>query len=266
MNGNNQSKIGWRATLIGLSILSMTGMANADLKLTVSVGGTGTGSQGVPASGTYEVDMRGSLARIVLPSGAVRIFDFDASQTAVLFANTNTYYLESLPDALAAGPGTKLSVSIAEDRTAKSQTKFGTQTQKVTITSQAATAKQGQTKGKQRGSVASTATLPVISAPFVQAYGGTAWLANGSEVKSSIGSISPLLLVGVPKALVSPLAATFDQQGIIPLNFDFMWTDANNVRASLTMAVSAIDSSSLDASLFQVPADYRKVEKPTSSR
>lgn len=242
-------------TLASLAFLALFGAAQADLKMNVVVSATGTSSVGVPLVGQYEVDFRPGQARVVQPNGTVKVFDFNASQIAVLDSNTKTYYVQPLSSVLEASTGTKMKANLALDAATPSQTKFGTTALKELI------AVQSGGKGQPPKADASTAP-PAISASSPISYTGSTWLADGSAVQASVGSVAPLVLIGAPQSLVSSITQTLDQQGSIPLTFSFGWVNDAKESATLSMTVSAIDASTLDSAIFVTPTDYKEVQKP----
>jgi len=260
MNRKTQRKNLVPRTLASVAFLALVCAAQADLKMNVVVSATDSSSVGIPKAGQYEVDFRPGQARIVQPNGTVKIFDFNASQIAVLDSNTKTYYVQPLSSVLEASTGAKLKASLALDPATPSQTKFGTNALKELIAVQSG----GKAQPPKADASASTA-LPAISASSPISYTGSTWLADGSAVQASVGSVAPLVLIGAPQSLVSSITQTLDQQGSIPLTFSFGWINDAKENATLSMTVSAIDASTLDNAIFVTPTDYKEVQKPNSN-
>jgi len=259
MNRNNNHKSYLPRTLAWAAFLALICSVQADLKMSAVVRSTGPAIAGVPLSGQYEVDFRGSQARIVQPNGSSTVFDFSASQVSVLNPNTKTYYVEALSTLLEPGPGPKMTANVALDHASAPQTKFGTIARKVTISSQSSGSGSGSTSGN------SSAKAPVVNAYNLIKYSGSGWLADGSAVQSSIGSIAPLVLIGAPRALSSSIIQTLDEAGMVPMTLSFDWSTDGQNSLTLSMTVNTIDASTLEDSVFAIPADYKEVQKPISN-
>jgi len=274
-------------TFAMVTFVAVLASANADLKMTVVVNTSAESTRGIPKSGSYEVDFKGSLARILEPSGAVRLFDFGASQIAVLDSTTKTYYVDSISNLGGGPPRSQTSASVYLDHSTASQVMFGASAQKVLISSQSNGGGQSGAfnggsggitplrRGASNGGATQVAQGNGPSSSTNQSgtgrggsssmnFTGSAWIASGSSVKASISSVSPLVLIGAPRTLVASIATVLDQEGVIPVSFSFSWNDASNRSYSLAMTVNAVDASTLEATLFNIPSDYTQVKKPQS--
>jgi len=115
MNKKTQH-IAFAARALGtLAFLAVIGSANADLKMNVTVKGTGAGTLGVPVAGQYVVDFRNGIARIEEPGGMVALFDFNASTVAYLNPTAKTYSIQPIEGMLKPRLGPTLSASITTE-------------------------------------------------------------------------------------------------------------------------------------------------------
>ncbi len=112
-----------RATAVAVA-LGLLGMASADLRFNVSVT-TSTSyarPEGVPSSGSYEIDFRACQARVVEPDGTVLLFDFKASKVTVMNSTLKTFYTQSLAETLKSDHQDAAAPTLAESTNANSQT------------------------------------------------------------------------------------------------------------------------------------------------
>jgi hypothetical protein len=227
-----------------LAVLGMAGFACADLKFNVSVQATGKTSQGTPRSGQYVVEFRSGAARVEAPDGKVRLFDFTTSKVADLDPSTKTYTVLSMTEALGGGGAAVQSASLKDDATVKSGIAFGVKTKRLIIdlgtASALAEAKIEPTKSKE----------PTDT--------GFAWVADGSKVSTDVGSVAPLVTIGVPRALAYSMTQSLDGQSAIPVWISFTWSSG----ATLEMTVDSIESTTLADSLFTIPAKYKPATPP----
>ena len=233
-------------TLAFASLLGLYASATADLKMTVSVTGTGVkaGMAGIPKLGKYEVYFRIGSARLVAPNGAVTLFDFNGSQILYLDANKKTYTIESISKGLDSVSGPALTAVLATDSSTEPQTIFGTSAQRISITSQS------------HGEATIDSEMSIV---------GSTWFADISTSQSNIGSISPLILIGAPRVLTTSLTKQLDQKAGIPVSLSFKWLNGKSGIKSLDMTVTGVDTGTLDPSLFDVPTGYRQVSSPVST-
>jgi hypothetical protein len=243
----NHKNLAVRLAVASIAI-TLSALACADLKFNVSVQASGKQSPGSPQSGQFVVAFRSNLARLEQPDGTVRLFDFASSKVAVLDPATRTYTIVSMGDALASGQKTSQTATLSADTTVKAGKSFGVTTQKLLIASASDQAAKTHQSEASKNADAGSSSKDGISEAF-------AWVADGTAVKSNIGSVAPLVLIGAPRALAYAIAQSLDQQTAIPVWMSFSWTNG----AKLEMTVDSIDAAALPDATFAIPAKYKLV-------
>ncbi len=245
-----------RATAVAVA-LGLLGMASADLRFNVSVT-TSTSyarPEGVPSSGSYEIDFRAGQARVVEPDGTVLLFDFKASKVTVMNSTLKTFYTQSLAETLKSDHQDAAAPTLAESTNANSQTFFGANAYKFSIRSN--TASSGATLGALAGGSTTTTTSRQLAN-----LEGDAWLADGSETKGFIGSIAPIVLISAPSFLASSLTDQLNSLTGIPVSMSLVWSNTDKSTGSTDMVVTGVESVTLDAALFETPSQYKPTQKP----
>jgi hypothetical protein len=265
-----------------LAVLGLAATTHADLKMTATVTSTDseTSHGGIPAPGTYEVDFRSTLARIVKPDGSILIFDFNASQVAFLNTTKKTYFVQAIDKTLKARTGPAASATFSADTSASTKTLFGVTASEYNIATQFAlsplVSNAGFNGGRsnfenalyiQRGTSQSSSRSTNQQQAASNNQGsqgninGTAWIADGSGEKTTISSVAPLVLIGAPHALAYSLTETLDQKAGLPLAFSFSWSNGKGGNDSVAMTVSAVSQTTLADTTFTIPSDYKLVTK-----
>lgn len=279
MNKKTQH-IAFAARALGtLAFLAVIGSANADLKMNVTVKGTGAGTLGVPVAGQYVVDFRNGIARIEEPGGMVALFDFNASTVAYLNPTAKTYSIQPIEGMLKPRLGPTLSASITTDLSTPSQTMYGANALKYSIATQssgggptasmasfggsAPTAGNGVVSARRQRGGASQLSNTGTGASAV-GLSGAAWIVDGAVIKSNVSSAAPLILLGAPRSLVQSITNTLNQKGAIPLTLSFSWTTSGLGVSTVDMSVDTVSAAALDESLFDLPANFTRVTKQTS--
>ena len=266
------------------ALLGLAGTTHADLKMTATV--TGSGSQtshtGIPVPGTYEIDFRSNLARIVKPNGSMVIFDFSASQVAFVNTTQKTYSVETIDKMLREGDKPTATATLSADTTAQSETMFGVSATKVTIGSQFSTTPLASNSGfgggrsnllnamsAQRGSSSTSRSVSQQgsssgSQGMPGNVTGSGWIADGSAQKSTISSVAPLVMIGAPRSLAYSLTETLNQKAGIPVALSFTWSGGKAGTENVAMTVTAINSTTLATTAFSVPSDYKLVTRQSN--
>jgi len=238
-------------TAVAIAFIGLIGAAQADLKMSVTVSASGSGIAGVAPAGIYEVDYRKDFARVVTPNGMIALFDFTTSQVAMIDPGKKSYSLQPLSSLLKPRSGSTLTATLSADSSTASQKLFGTTAMKFFVAAQGAEASSAKPlpRSKQKGS---------------NGISGSTWAADGTSVKSILGSSAPLILIGAPRELAQSLTDSFDRNSVIPLFFSFTSSNGVVVNGSVDMTVDSILTVSMDDSLYSVPSGYELVGKKES--
>lgn len=222
---------GLRAAAI-MAALAAGCAASADLKFDVTVQNSRSTGKGFPKSGHYVVAFRSGLARIDGPGGSVQLFDFAVSKSAILSPASKTYVLSSLSDAMNPSHLPAEDLELTDDSTAKVGREFGVAVRKMIM--------------KQSGVISAGDTNEGIKGAFV-------WVADGSAVSSTICSIAPLALIGVPNSNASSFVSTLDSKAGIPVWISITWANG----ATFEMTVDSIETADLSETTFTIPAKFK---------
>jgi len=245
-----------RINSLWLALLGAGDIAHADLQVQAQVQ-TSSSSIGLPASGAYEIDFKANLARIVDPSGARTILNFSSGTAVVLKPAKQTYTSGDL-DSLLEGKGLSDSATIFSSAGLQTvgirpeggqkqfaglaATQFRIETQPLPLLT--------------RIVFPLTCSMSSQTVPLSSLTSG-GWSAPMSSLTETIGSVAPLALVGLPRQLVEPVTNAMNLNGAFPLSFLSEWPgSAPGSTQSVRFSVTSVESVSLDASVFQIPAGY----------
>lgn len=260
---------------VAVALFAVAGIASADLQFKVSVEASGALGHGMPRAGQYTVSYRAGVARMDLPDGRVRLFDFNASKVALLDTKSGTYKLSPLNTELGPGQDPPQNAFLRRDRTARTQPMFGSTAERllISVSAPATTSSGAQNSGgsdfslsgafaaarshqQTQGLGAPTPKIPLngpgalASVTIIQA---STWVTNGAAVKSAVSSVSPLVMVGVPRPLVASITQNLDTHGVIPVSFVFSFNNG----AVLKSTVTAVNTATLPDLEFSVPVQYK---------
>jgi hypothetical protein len=237
-----------KAIVPAVGLLALAGTAAADLKLSVTVTGSGEPASVLPLSGKYEVDFHAGYARVIQPNGQIQLYDFGHAQVFTLDPTTKTYTTQSLPSTLVPSTGVGKAAHFTRD-TATRQTKMlGAPATHFLIEDQSSmTPSTGPTGYGRRRTGGSGPRGGSI---------GSAWLEDASTVKSSLTSVAPLVAIGAPKLFAASITQQIDAAPGVPVSMSFSWNSAIG-SGSMTMQVASVTNAPLNAALFGVPKEYR---------